>query len=258
MAAVLFRFRSGYAALPRLFRGCFKALPDAQAVLKEFPNWANRDGSDEFKTVGICATVSLLADDSEAPPKQVFLQGYSVGTLSRAIIENMLRECGNEELTAAKRKELTKKIVALAEKYGLDVSFFGGKCGASSKPGHLLQIFMKRNLVDKYTYAALPYGVKDETRQPLQNYLSRGDTELKGQARIVVHPSAFLQAEKVRMFTYCADKGFEDRREEFQKELTELLKDVLSSDSLRTQAAKGIFGGTLPAWFKPEDQRQMA
>ena len=257
MAAVLFRFRSKYAALPRLFRGCFADLPDAPAVLKEFPSWPDMDGSDRFKSVGICATVSLLAHDSEAPATQVFLQGYSVGTLSTAIIDAMLRECGNDELTAAKRNELTKKIVALAEKYGLDVSAFGGKTSASGRTGHLLQIFLKRNLVDKYAYAALPYGVHDTTRPPLQRYLGQDDV-LKGQARIVVHPSAFLKSSKVRMYTYSADKQFNERRSEFQEKLTELLKTVLGSELLRTQAAKGIFGGTLPAWFQAQDQRQLA
>jgi len=258
MGAVLFRFRSEYAPLPRLFRGCFADLPDAPAVLKEFPSWPDRDGSDRFKSVGICATVSLLAHDTEAPATEVFLDGYSVGTLSTAIIENMLRECGNEELTAEKRKQLTKKIVKLAEKYGLDVSAFGGKCSLSGKPGHLLQIFMKRNLVDKYTYAALPYGVHDTTRSPLHEYLAHGHTELKGQARIVVHPSAFLRAAKVRMYSYSADKNFQERRQAFQKELTEQLKTVLGSESLRTHAAKGIFGGTVPTWFQAQDQRQPA
>ena len=98
MGAVLLRFRSKYAPLPRLFRGCFADLPDAPAVLEEFPLWPDRDGSDRFKSVGICATVSLLAHDTEAPATEVFLAGYSVGTLSTAIIENMLRECGNEEI----------------------------------------------------------------------------------------------------------------------------------------------------------------
>ena len=49
-------------------------------------------------------------------------------------------------------------IVALSEKHGLDVSQFGGKRCASGRAGHMLQIFVKRNLVDRYLYAALPYG----------------------------------------------------------------------------------------------------
>ena len=89
IAAVLFRFRSNYASLPRLFRGCFSDLSDAPAMMKEFPSWGyERDHHARFKSVGICATVSLLAPDSEAPPKEHFLCGYSVGCLSTDIINS--------------------------------------------------------------------------------------------------------------------------------------------------------------------------
>jgi hypothetical protein len=95
IAAVLFRFRSNYASLPRLFRGCFSDLSDAPAMMKEFPSWGyERDHHARFKSVGICATVSLLAPDSEAPPKEHFLCGYSVGCLSTDIINSMLCDCG--------------------------------------------------------------------------------------------------------------------------------------------------------------------
>jgi hypothetical protein len=62
------------------------------------------DGSDRFKSVGICGAVSLLAHDMEAPATKGFLDGYSVGTVSTAIIENMLHECGNEELTVVQKQ----------------------------------------------------------------------------------------------------------------------------------------------------------
>lgn len=37
-------------------------------------------------------------------------------------------------------KKVTKDIIALGEKHGLDVSQFGGKRCSSSLPGHLLQV----------------------------------------------------------------------------------------------------------------------
>ena len=42
---------------------------------------------------------------------------------------------------------------------------------------------MKRNLVDKYAYAAEPYGVPDKDRHPLQKYLNSelGGGQLQGQ-----------------------------------------------------------------------------
>lgn len=256
IAAVLFRFKGIYASLPRLMRGCFSDIPDAPSMMKEFPSWPDQDHNPRFKSVGICATCSLLAGDSEAPPTQVFLGGYSVGALSITIVEGMFTDCG---VTAAEAKKLGKDILGLAEKYGLHVGAFGSKASGSGLAGHLLQIFMKRHLVDKYAYSSLPYGVPDPGRHPLGEYLgTSGKPRIQGQARIVVHPSAFLQASKVRMFAYSADKTFHDNRVKFQEEIADLLNPILGSEEARTRAAKSIFGGSLPAWFKAEDQREAA
>ena len=49
-------------------------------MLGEFPSWPDRDHNKRFRAVGICGTSSLLAHDSEAPPKSVFLMGKIVPT----------------------------------------------------------------------------------------------------------------------------------------------------------------------------------
>lgn len=256
IAAVLFRFKGTYASLPRLMRGCFSEIPDAPAMMKEFPKWKDKDHNPRFKAVGICATCSLLAGDSEAPPTQIFLGGYSVGALSITIIEGMFTDCG---ISAKEAKSLAKSILKLAETAGLHVEAFGAKASSSGHAGHLLQIFMKRHLVDKYCYAAKPYGVPDKPRHPLGEYLNTsGKPHIQGQARIVVHPSAFLQASKVRMFVYSADEKFHNHRVKFQEDVADLLSPILGSKEARTRAAQNIFGGSLPAWFKPEDQREAA
>merc|ERR1712113_210220 len=47
---------------------------------------------------------------------------------------------------------------------------------------------------------------------------------------MVVHPSAFLQASKVRMFVYSADEEFHNNRSTFQELVTALLSPVLGSE----------------------------
>ena len=239
IAAVLFRFKSNYAALPRLTRGCFSELPDAPTVLAQFPTWPDQDHNPKFKSVGICATVSLLAADSEAPPTQVFLAGYAASLISTDVIVRMLTTCGvaPDQATA-----LTAALVALAERHGLHVAAFGGRASASGCPGHLLQIFLRRHLVDKYAYAALPMGVPDRARHPLGAYLQRPGP-LAGPARIVVHPTAFLQASRVRAHVFSAVAAFHAARPAFQEQITALLAPVLGSPAARERAARGIFGG---------------
>lgn len=94
-----------------------------------------------------------------------------------------------------------------------------------------MQIFLKRELVDKYVYAAMPClrcffpasirqssfvdGYVDDTRMPLGAYLS-GDGPLEGQVRILVHPSIFMRAATCRLFVYSADPTFHEKRDAFQ------------------------------------------
>ena len=40
----------------------------------------------------------------------------------------------------------------------------------------------------------------------------------------------------------------------FQEALTEVLSPLLSREAVRGKAARGIFGGSLPEWWAPEDQ----
>jgi hypothetical protein len=254
IAAVLFRFKSNYSTLPRLMRGCFTELPDAPTLMAVLPTWPEMDHSAKFKSVGICATVSLLAPDSEAPPTGVFLSGYNVGPISTSIIHGMLTTCG---VTSEQAARLTTQLVALAEQHGLHVAAFGGRASTSGCPGHLLQIFIRRHLVDKHAYAAHPMGAPDHARHPLGAYL-RTPGPLRGQARIVVHPSAFLRAARVRANVFSADEAFHARRPAFQRDLTALLAPILGAGPARERAARGVFGGALPAWFDPADQRRFA
>jgi len=183
----------------------------------------------------------------------VFVAGYSCKDLSfRSVLENLLESC---YVPKAKVKQLAAKIIELSEKHGLDVSQFGGKPCQSGKAGHLMQIFVKRSLVDKLVYAAKPYGPIDEERMPISNWMNSDKSVQVGQARVVAHPKYFMRADCVRMYVASADPTFHSNRKEFQKELVGLLSMILGEPDLRQKAANGIYGGTLPSWWSAEDQR---
>ncbi|EGD80693.1 hypothetical protein PTSG_01283 [Salpingoeca rosetta] len=255
VAAVLFRFKSTYATLPRLLLEPFKFMGDAEDIMKKFKLMRGQDHDTRFRAVAISTTTSLLAPDSEAPPKNVFLSGYSCGDVSfLGILKTLLVSC---HVPKKRVDSLAKEIVKLSEKHGLDVSQFGGKRCSSKLPGHMLQIFMKRHLVDKFAYAALPFGVVDKKRQPLSKALG-GAGPVMGQARVCCHPAVFMRANLVRMFIYSADHTFHDNREKFQEELTALLDPILGRDDTREAAARGIFAGSLPDWYDSSDQSKYA
>jgi len=251
VAAVLFRFKSQFAALPRLLWKPFNDIPNAKAMLKEFPTWPDRDHNPRFRAVGLCGTSSLLAHDSEAPPKSVFLMGYSVGSIG-GILEKLLKACG---VPGSHVKKLAKRVIKLAEKHGLDCCGVGGKMCKSGRAGHMLQIFIRRELVDKYVYPSFPYGVPDKKRDPLGRYLSKNGQK-SGQVRLTVNPDVFLRASCVRMFVFSADPTFHKMRADFQEALQEELDEILKNDKTRVKAAKGIFGGKLPSWWSSDDQSE--
>jgi hypothetical protein len=243
VAAVLFRFKSSFAVMPRLLLKGFNDIPDAATLLTEFKKMKDRDHNPRYRAVGVCGTSALLADDSEAPAKSVFLMGYSVGPLT-GVLENLLVSCG---FPKSKVNGLAKEIVKLSQEHGLDSRGYGGKGCKSGRSGHLLQIFMKRELVDRYVYPAFPFGVPDTSRNPLPKYLA-GNGPIKGQVRIVAHPAIFMKATYVRMYVYSADPTYHSMREAFQDKLTKLLDPILGSAEARREAAEGIFDGELPSW----------
>jgi hypothetical protein len=186
----------------------------------------------------------------------VFDEGYSCKDLAfQNVLETLLEEC---YVPKSNVKALANDIIRCSEEHGLDVSQFGGKACASGKPGHLLQIFVKRHLVDQLVYAAQPYGPIDEERMPISQWINSNGAFSVGQARIVAHPKYFMQANCIRSFVASADPTFHRSRVSFQEELVKLLNPVLGHPSLREKAATGIYGGTLPSWWSAEDQREHA
>eukprot|EP01008_Symbiontida_sp_HLA12_P001845 NODE_304_length_1001_cov_329.391800_g301_i0.p1 GENE.NODE_304_length_1001_cov_329.391800_g301_i0~~NODE_304_length_1001_cov_329.391800_g301_i0.p1 ORF type:complete len:223 (-),score=33.56 NODE_304_length_1001_cov_329.391800_g301_i0:108-776(-) len=214
---------------------------------------AGQDHHARFRAVGICGTTGLLAAESEAPATSVFLMGYSVGPLT-GVLENLLTACG---IPKPMVPGLSKKIVSLAGKHGLDASGFGGAACKSGRSGHMLQIFMRRELVDKYAYGSHAMGVPDKARPVLSKALG-AKGPICGQVRIACDPLVFMRANCVRMFVYSADPTFHKNREAFQEELTDLLHPILGAASTRKAAAKGIFAGKLPDWWSPPDQSDAA
>mmetsp|Transcript_80994 Transcript_80994/g.203868 ORF Transcript_80994/g.203868 Transcript_80994/m.203868 type:complete len:499 (-) Transcript_80994:76-1572(-) len=255
VGSVLFRFRSQYAPLPRILVKDFAEIPDAPILAdrfqKEFAT-NKRDHHPSFRRVAVSVMCSLSSTGPEACTAMVFIAGYSCKDLSfRSVLENLLESC---YVPKPKVKELAENIIKLSEKHGLDVSQFGGKACQSGKAGHLLQIFVRRPLVDSLVYAAKPYGPIDESRMPISKWMNSNESFQVGQARVVAHPKFFMRADSVRMYVASADPTFHSNRKEFQQELVGLLSVILGERELRQKAAAGIYGGSLPSWWSAEDQ----
>jgi len=255
VANVLFRFRSEKATLPRILCEGFHDIPDARTLIYKFDSEfvdQHRDHNPGFRKVGISAMCSLMSTGPEVCVAKVFNAGYSCKDMSfQDVLKNLLKSL---YVPRYKVGRVASKIIKLAEQHGLDASQFGGRACASGKAGHLLQVFVRRDLVDRLAYAARPYGPVDEARMPLSAWMDGDQPFSDGQARLLAHPKYFMDEECVRLHVVSADPTFHRTRRAFQQKLVQLIWD-LSEPTLRQRAAAGIYGGTLPSWWAVQEDR---
>jgi len=250
LAGLLFGFPAEGSPLPRLLADDFADTPDARSLMSALPSFETEfpgkaDHHPKFRKVAISAMCSLLASGPEVCIAKHFRRGYSCKALPyRGLLEKLLKATG---VPAALLTGLIDEVVSLAEGYGLDASAFGGGGGAEGRrAGHLLQVFVKRDFVDKLSYAAEPYGTVDKARMPMTSWLGQNTSFSRGQARIVAHPAHFLQPEHVRIFWGTADSAFHASRARFQQDLAGLLGSALGGREQRLRAAQRLGGPWIP------------
>jgi len=251
IASIFYGYDSQQAPLPRLLKWKFKKTPDAMALKKRFDEKFANDKKDhhaEYRDVGISVMCSLVATGPEVSTPVCFLGGYKHASdpveFRRQLEEDLLGGLlgGGQKKKAIQKeaKELTGKIVSLAAAHHLDVSKFGhnGECDRKKRTGHMLQIFIRRDLVDQLCYASEPWGNIDSAREPISTWMD-GDTDVSwGQARILADPDCFMKCDCVRMFVACADAEVHAGRQTFQSELIALLRQYLCISDTRQHDMK--------------------
>lgn len=230
IANVFFGFPSQSSPLPRLLSRDFAKTPDAKSLTALFSRFdaeapGKADHHPLFRKVAISAMCSLMSSGPEVCIAKTFGKGYSCKGLPYLnLLETVLQACG---VNSSKVAGLASDIIKLSEGHGLDASMYGGKPVESGKSGHLLQVFVRRDLVDRLAYAAKPYGSVDAQRMPLGSWMDGDRSFATGQARIVANPANFLRTDQVRIFVASSDKGFHERRQVYQQKLTEMLSAAI-------------------------------
>lgn len=259
VAATLFGYASHEAPLPRLLLRDFKVTPDTATLTKAFDARFVSDRKDhhpEYRAVAISAMCSLVALGPEVSTPLGFLAGFSQEDVSfTGILEKTLADC---YIPRKKIKAVAAGVLALCERYGLDCSRYGGQAYNGGKAGHLLQIFIKRRLVNNLVYAAHPYGEVDNARQPISSWLGSDSSTNFGQARVVVHPMQFLSKDYVRVFVASMDQSFHESRAKFQEELVAIVSDAYGGSREAEQwksALEGLSAGISPKWAAELEER---
>jgi len=195
VARELFRLPKDFPPIPRL------ACPNGETTLETLRGLGGRDHNPTFRALGLSASCSIFASQSEAPPLTYFQGGYSCDDLSfRALLVTFLKKCCEE----SKVNGLLQEILSIGEKHELTTSSYAEKAGHTQNPtlsGYMLQIFVRKNIAAKYAYASQPMGTP--IGSSIEAYLDK-TPQANGQARVLFHPPTFLNEEKVRLFHYCS------------------------------------------------------
>lgn len=159
-------------------------------------------------------------------------------------------------------------VVSVANRYGLGDNYASSHGGgfarqqlASRRPnrGHLLQIFIHKDIVNDVTYRSQPMGIPvpaSETQgQSVSDFLrdtSRpcnppGNTSgpCCGQSRIFMHPTIFTDLSQTRIYHYAANEEYmsaEGGRTALLHDLEKALSPILGNAEGLRKALNGVEG----------------
>ena len=248
IARALFDLPADFAPLPRLLFRPYDSRPSLDLLMADFSTMSGQDHNPAFRAVALSASCSLLGLQSEAPPPDFFRNGYSCSDLSfRSSLEAVLSECG---LDTDAVHRVADDVAAVAHRHGLPgeyqrgagprhyVSVSSAAAASSSPPGQLLQIFVRRDLIDSLGYRAIPMGTPAGDIVPLSAHL-RGEAigscpsgsgrsaaaassaatagaataaaavaRCSGQARLFAHPAVLTDPQRCILYNYRAAPGW--------------------------------------------------
>jgi len=231
VASIIFGLEN-CAPLPRLLLHAFDDLNNAEELKKKHQNTWRTDHDPRFRQAAICASTSLLSADPEASPYTVWDHGYHVGQIT-GFVKLLLTQLGISHLKS--------EIVKLCKQYD------NGK-PRYQKPGKLLQIFVRRDIINSVAYAAQPMGHPCRNRRNLQAHLAK-NVKIHGQVRVLCHPKFFLRPDLVKIFPFAADEGYHKARDELHGKLVSLILKALRSPGKRARCFAGIQRAPKTSWY---------
>lgn len=183
---------------------------------------------------------------------QGFEMGYSCSDLSfRGLLTGLLTTCG---LSRGRSETVCDNLVRIGAKYGLPVGVYGSKGSRAGGPGtlsgHMLQVFVSRELADDLAYACAAYGVPTKGAKLSVMLSPKAKAAPTGQARVWMHPEIFTDTSKTMLFHYAASptlsSGIElpNGRDAMVAELREALGCLLDTPDAFKRTEKGIRGIT--------------
>lgn len=218
---------------PPVPRASFKPFTYIKSI-KELSNFCTggRNNNDpNYQAVGLSVSTSIFSKGSPAPPVELFRRGYSAVNVDfTALMKGLLAECGFNTVNA---KHIIDVLEKTAKRYNMPVGKAGFD-GISKKDvratGHMLQIFINKSIVDQYAYPSQCLGYRDGTKTMSETFKA-GKTN--GQARLYISPDLLRSPKYSRLYYYCADPHFSEKRIEFVRDVKKQLSYLFLDETIR-------------------------
>eukprot|EP00439_Symbiodinium_sp_Y106_P080790 s383_g19.t1 len=213
--------------IPRLRRQPYQNVKCLQHLLQIWESTMH-DQTAEFQAVAISAFCSCLASGGQ-PQNMLqawlirgFPSSISAGAMRR-MLKDLLLAAGVCSGRAQALDPLVTSILAMGRKYGLRVPSWR-LCQQPENPGHLLQIFVHRSVVDAISYGSKARGQLDSGGIPLSRWLLQR-SPIDGHSRLLTHPDLFLDLDRGLVHSFAFSAGpYGRERVALLRELRDLLK----------------------------------
>jgi hypothetical protein len=188
----------------------------------------------DIRKLLMSAACSLFAD-IELNIIRDFESGYSCADMKyKQLLQNLLIECNTlpEQLDELFTQIITHQYVPEKIRKGY---LMRPSCYLNENYGQILQIFIKKTILDEIVYKSQPYGIPDE---------SPGDcASTTNQVRILASPEYFMNPDLVRIYRYASNKDTHKNRPIYIAFLKELLQKTLFDTQEKIENVKRKLNG---------------
>ena len=232
IAQAVYGLSMDFGPLPRLLKQPFNECPEMKMLIERLSRSKN-DHDTHFRNLAISVSCGLLENESPAYPLEHFASGYSNTDLSYLdILKRTLHTCGI--LNRNEVDTIIEKIIGLADEYKICRRAYGGtpSVDVCHKTGHMLQIFVHKDIVDYFAYPSHSGGRPKDIGQSFSQYFGfpppiphdsheRRDVSRSydscsahttgqrvSQARLFMYPDVFINESKCRIFHYSASSTY--------------------------------------------------
>ena len=229
-----------FPPVPRILYKPFTVIKSIKELSDFCRRGGKNDGDPTYQAVGLSVSTSIFSTSSEAPPVQLFRVGYSANAvIFDNFMKSQLRECGFD---VKKADKIITVINTTARKYNFPFVHgrtFGYGHGTGRATGHMLQIFINKDIVDEYAYPSECLGYR-KGKATISETLGSGNTN--GQARVYILPDLLQNQDFARLYYYCADMKFDAVRDDFVRDIKNQLAEIFTSKETRDMVKKNIRG----------------